>query len=224
MKNAIIVIIILAVYGGSLVFKSHEIERRKSVYIPTTYDLHKKNGIPVTIEEVKRGTFQKFITVTGEISGLEFKSSVAPFIKHQVRNGSRARLELKEGEKVIWGNVSAISASPGLLTGLHEMTIHFKQKVSAAQQFVTVDIPVKEIPGAVLVPREAVSNRGQKPFVYILEDKNITKKYIELAGSNPDVYWIKSGIVPNQKVITSDTRYFSGGEFVKVVNEARKEL
>lgn len=223
MKNILLAIVILALYAGSLLYKNEQIEEKKRAYIPTTYELQKKNGIPVEVDQARRSKFQEFITITGTAQGSELKSSVAPFVRRQISVGAAARLELGPG-KIIEGKVTSVSGSPMLLTGLFEVTVGFNQRLPKDLGAVTVDIPVKEVSNVIVVKREAVSHREEKPVVFVLEGQNLKKKYVELAGGNPDVYWIKKGLNQDETVIISDTRYFVGGELVQVVNETRKEL
>lgn len=224
MRTMIVAIIILALYGGSLILKNNQIEKSKRAYIPTTYNLQKKNGIPVTVDQVQKGKFQDFITISGKISQGELKSFVAPFVRKQIRVGAGARLELNEGDKIIHGRVHAVSNGPSLLTGLYEVRVVFDQHLPKNLGAVTVDVPVREVARVLIIPRQSVSNRESKPAVFVIENNKLIKKTVEIAGANADVYWIKSGLSLNQIVVTSDTRYFSGGEFVKVMNETRKDL
>lgn len=223
MKNILLAIVFLALYAGSLFYKNIEIEKKKATYIPTTYDLQKKNGIPVVVDKVLRDKFQEFITITGKAEGKTLSSSVAPFVKRQIKVGSSARLELEPGH-AIEGRVTKVSASPSLLTGLYEVTVVFNQNLPKEITSVTLDIPVKEVRNVLVVRREAVSHREEKPFVFSLEGNNIKKKYIEIAGGNSEFYWIRKGLEQDETVVTSDTRYFAGGELVQVVNETRNQL
>ena len=223
MRTIIGTVIILALYAGSLIWKNHQIEEKKRAYIPTTYDLQKKSGIPVTVDFVKKGKFQEFITISGNIVNGSLKSSVAPFVRRQIRIGETARLEINHG-KVISGRVVAVSPGPSLLTGLYEVNVEFNRGLPKNLGAVTVDIPVREIGNVLLVPRTAVSNREVKPVVFVMSGNKLTKKVVEIAGSNADVFWIRSGLSIDEAVVTSDSRYFTGGELVKVTNETRKNL
>ncbi|MCM2349250.1 MAG: hypothetical protein NDI69_04460 [Bacteriovoracaceae bacterium] len=224
MKIIVSSIVLLALYGGILIWKNGQIEEKKNTYIPTTYDLQKKNGIPVFVDKVERGKFQDFITISGTIRDGQLKSAVAPFIKNKIRVGAGAKVEFNKGKKQVNGRVSSVSSGPSLLTGLYEVTVNFDQRLPKDLGAVTVDIPVKEVNNVIVVPREAVSVREVKPVVFILENNRLTKKFVQIAGANADVFWIKSGLSQDETVVTSDTRYFSGGELVKVMNETREEL
>lgn len=224
MRTIILLIVIIALYGGSLIIKNNQIEKSKRAYIPTTYDLQKKNGIPVTVEQVQKGKFQDFITISGKISQGELKSSVAPFVRQQIRLGARIKLDLNAGNKIVYGRVNSVSSGPSLLTGLYEVRVVFDQRLPNNLGAVTVDIPVKEVSNVLIIPRQSVSNREPRPAVFIIEGNKLIKKVVEIAGANADVYWVKSGLSLNQTVVTSDTRYFTGGEFVKVMNETRKDI
>lgn len=224
MKYLSIGIVFLALYAGSLFWKNKQIEIKNSAYLPTTYELQKKNGIPVYVAEVKRDKFQDFITITGSFKGGQLKSAVAPMVRNRIRIGARVKLELDNGERKIWGRVNSVSSSPNLLTGLYEVSVSFEGKIPGNLGAVTLDIPVREVSGVLVVPRESVNIRGEKPALFVLENNKLLKKNVEIAGANADVFWIKSGVKENEIIVTSDTRYFSGGEFVKVMTQARNEI
>lgn len=224
MKYLSIGIVFLALYAGSLFWKNKQIEIKNSAYLPTTYELQKKNGIPVFVAEVKKDKFQDFITITGSFKSGQLKSAVAPMVRNKIKIGARAKLELDNGERKIWGRVSSVSSSPNLLTGLYEVSVSFDGKIPGNLGAVTLDIPVREVSGVLVVPRESVNIRGEKPALFVLENNKLLKKNVEIAGANADVFWIKSGVKENEIIVTSDTRYFSGGEFVKVMSQARNEI
>jgi multidrug efflux pump subunit AcrA (membrane-fusion protein) len=224
MKYLGIGIVLVALYAGSLLWKNQVNEIKNSEYLPTTYELQKKNGIPDFVTEVKRDKFQHFITITGIFQNGLLKSAVAPMVRNQIKTGSRAKLELDNGERFVMGRVTSVSSGPNLLTGLYEVTVTFDGNIPKGLGAVTVDIPVKEVNNVLVVPRESVNIRGEKPALFVLENNKLTKKVVEIAGSNADVFWIKSGVKQNETIVVSDTRYFVGGEFVKVMTEAGNEL
>lgn len=227
MKNIIGILILLGAYAGALIFKDHQIQKNKSAYVPTIYELQKKNGIPVMVDKVKKDVFREYITLSGTVSkdGI-LTSAVAPFIKRTLRLGADAFLDLDNGEKRVQGKIISISSSPSLLTGLHDVVVKFNPRlISGSPGEVTVDVPVKELRNVIVVPREGISQRDEKTSAFVLEEGNkISKRIVEIAGSNANEYWIKSGLEADERVITSDTRYFVGGEMVKIMNETRKEL
>ena len=214
----------LVLYGGSLVLKNKEIEAAKNTYIPTTYDIQKKDGRPITVDQVQRGKFQEFITISGDIVNGELKSEVAPFVRRQIRQGAEAHLHLNESGKVLRGKVTSVANGPSLLTGLYQVIVNFRQTLPKHMEGMTVDIPVKEVSNVLILPREAVSQRETKPLVYVVKDNKLIKKTVEIAGANALVYWIKSGLSQGETVVTSDTRYFTGGELVQIVKDTRKDL
>jgi len=176
------------------------------------------------VTEVKRGKFQHFITITGTFQNGLLKSAVASMVKNQIILGSRAKLELDNGDRFVMGRVASVSSAPNLLSGLYEVTVSFEGKIPKGLGAVTVDIPVKEVNNVLVVPRESVNIRGEKPALFVLENNKLTKKVVEIAGSNADVFWIKSGVKQNETIVVSDTRYFVGGEFVKVMTEVGNNL
>lgn len=222
MKALIFTVVLLVVYGGSLILKNQEIERKKSMYIPTTYDLQKKHGKPVIAETVAKGKFQKFITLSGSLKGEELYCDVSPSVRNRIKVGENARYENDENNKVYTGRVESVSKSPSLLTGLYQVKVRFSHKLPKGLGPVTVDVPVNEVPNALIVSREAVSNREVRPVAFVIKDNKLEKRVVEIAGANADVFWIKSGLNAGETVLTSDSRYFSGGELVQIVNEEKR--
>jgi hypothetical protein len=224
MKYIIVLVLILSTYGGALFLKDAINKKNKNVYIPTIYELKKKNGIPVFTDEVERGKFQEFLTLSGKLQqDGTLICFAAPFISRQINVGFTAFLDLENDESRLRGIVSSVSHRPNLLNGLHEVKIQFKQRFRK-ERSVTVDVPFKTRAHAILVPREAISLRGPSPAAFVVKGDELVKTNVEIAAANSKEYWIKSGLLVGEMVVTSDTRYFDGGEKVKVVTEKRVDL
>ena len=223
MKYIIVLVLILVAYGGALVLKDSANEKSKNVYIPTTYELKKKNGTPVFTDKVVIGKFQEFLTLSGKLqTDGSLIAYAAPFISRQIKVGLNAFLDI-DSDKRLKGIVTFVSQGPNLLNGLYEVRIQFAGRFKN-EQSVTVDVPFKTRDHALLVPREAVSLRGKTPAAFVVKDDKLIKTQVEIEAANSKEYWIKSGLQTGQDIVTSDTRYFDGGEKVKVVNEKREEL
>lgn len=223
MKNLLIIIVLVAAYAGALFVKNIQVEKKKNVYVPTIYDLQMKAGIPVEVASVEKGKFQEFLTLSGALERTgELKSSVAPSVRRRITVGSDAILELENGKR-IRGKITSVTG-PNLLTGLYEVTSLFSYRPKRAIHSATLDVPVKEISGVILVPRESVNNREKTPVVFTLSGNTIQKKTIAIAGANAEKYWVKSGLTEREKVVVSDTRYFKGGEKVNPSAVKKEEL
>ncbi len=224
MKYIIALVLILITYGGGLVLKDAANEKNKNVYIPTIYELKKKGGIPVFTDKVVKGKFQEFLTLSGKLQkDGSLISYAAPFISRQIKVGFEAFLDLEHDGKRFKGVVIFVSQGPNLLNGLYEVRIKFSERFNN-ERSVTIDVPFQTRDHAVLVPREAISLRGHSPAAFVVKDNELVKTTVEIAAANSKEYWIKSGLKAGQVVVTSDTRYFNGGEKVKIVNEKREEL
>lgn len=221
MKKLLIAIVLLGIYFGSLFFKNIQVEKAKLVYVPTIYDIQKKQGLPVQVTPVIKGSFREFVTLSGTLgqSGY-FKSSVAPQVMRRVRSGDAAYLNL-EGKR-IKGRIVTVSGGPNVLTGLYEVAADFNARPKAPTA-VTIDVPVTEVKDAVIIPREGINSRGKSPVAFVFEGDSISPRTVEIAGANGEQYWIKSGLRPGEKIVVSDTRKFSGGEKVNAIS-VRNEL
>ena len=221
MKKIILAVVLIAFYFGALFLKNLQVEKAKSVYVPTLYDIQKKQGIPVQTTSVIKGSFREFVTLSGSLQGSgHFKSSVAPQVMRRVRSGDAAFLTL-DGKR-IKGRVISVSGAPNLLTGLYEVSADFNVHPKSTSP-VTIDVPVNEVRGVILIPREGVNSRDKFPKVYVLQGDQIFPRKVEIAGANGEQFWIRSGLKAGESIVVSDTRTFSGGEKVNAIS-VRNEL
>ncbi|MGE3611785.1 MAG: efflux RND transporter periplasmic adaptor subunit [Bacteriovoracaceae bacterium] len=216
MKKLFIALILIVAYFGTLFMKNIQVEKAKNVYVPTIYDIQKKQGVPVHTTTVQKGSFREFVTLSGTLdqSGY-FKSAVAPQVMRRVRSGDGAYLSF-DGKR-IKGRVVSVSGSPNLLTGLYEIAADFNVRLKVASA-VTIDVPVTEVKGAILIPREGINSRGKKPLAFVLERDRISPRTVEIAGANGEQFWIKSGLRAGEIIVVSDTRNFTGGEKVNAIS------
>ena len=215
MKTILLILLGVGLYFSALFIKNVQVEKSKGKYVPTIYDIQKKEGIPVYVTTVEKGSFREFVTLSGKLdqSG-RFSSSVAPQVMRKVRGGDLAYLSING--KPIKGRIASVSGAPNVLTGLFEVSADFNIRPKAVSS-ITIDVPVTEIKGAILVPREGLNLRGPRPVAFVLDGKEIHPRPVEIAGANGEQYLIKSGLKPGEQIVVSDTRNFSGGEKVKSI-------
>ncbi len=215
MKHFIFVSIIGALYAASLYIKDLDLQRKKGVVTPTTFAIRSKTGTPVVTTKVERREFSNFVIVTGQATGSRIEASVAPQIAAKIKSGAVASIRLDE-EK-IYGNVTSINRKVNYLSGLNSLTVSFGNKKIKPSLYV-MEIESTKLPRALVLKREAVSQRGGIFHVYLVnKDRTIRRQDVEIEGSNELYYAISSGLKAGDEVVLSDLRYLNNGEKINVV-------
>ncbi|MFA7614222.1 MAG: hypothetical protein WCY48_08280 [Candidatus Caldatribacteriota bacterium] len=223
MKGIIAIIVILAVYAGALLWKGAEVDRKRAMTYPSIYELHKENGVPVFTEKVVRGKFQQFLTLTGRFHEGVFKASVTPQDSAKVKVGQEAIAEVGENKKKLIGVVSRVASRANLLSGLIEVEIRFPQHKDLKGYF-TADVTYQSKNNVVIVTRDSVNLREEKPFVYIVNGDVLKKQEVKLGESNAHYYEILAGLQGGEEIVSSDSRNLRDELKIKVVNELRDNL
>lgn len=223
MKGFIAIIVILAVYAGALLWKGADVDRKRAMTYPSIYELHKANGVPVFTEKVVRGKFQQFLTLTGRFYEGVFKASVTPQDSAKVKVGQEAIAEVGDNKKKLIGVVSRVAPRPSLLSGLIEVEVRFPHHKDLKGYF-TADITYNSKNNVVIVTRDSVNLREEKPFVYIVNGNVLKKQEVKLGNSNAHYYEILAGLLGGEEIVSSDSRNLRDEFKIKVVNELRDNL
>lgn len=223
MKGFIAIVVMLAVYAGALLWKGAEVDRKRAMTFPSIYELHQENGVPIFSEKVFRGKFQQFLTLTGRFQEGVFKASVTPQDSAKVKVGQEAIAEVGENKKKIIGVVSRVASRPSLLSGLLEVEIRFPQHKDLKGYF-TADVTYQSKNNVVIVTRDSVNLREEKPFVYIVNGDVIKRQEIKLGDANAHYYEVIAGLQGGEEIVSSDSRNLRDELKIKVVNELRDNL
>ncbi|HLT23391.1 MAG TPA: hypothetical protein VKZ84_08105 [Bacteriovoracaceae bacterium] len=223
MKGFIAIVVILAVYAGTLLWKGAEIDRKKAMSFPSIYELHRENGVPVFTEEVVRGKFQQFLTLTGKFEGGVYKASITPQDRAKIKVGQEVLAEVGDSKIKLTGVVSRVADRTSLLTGLLDVEVRFPSH-RALKGYFPVDVTYKSKDNVIIVSRDSVNIREEKPFVYIVDGNVLKKQEVKLGKSNAHYYEILSGLNGGEEIVSSDSRNLSDNLKIKVVNELRDNL
>lgn len=220
MKQIIFVIIIGLVYGGSLFVKDQKLQKEKNKVTPTVFTIREKTGTPVNVTEVTKKSFTNTVIVTGNNIGSKIYASVAPKIAFQVKPGSLASIRLNG--KALYGSVVSVDSKANRLSGLHKIVVSFANKKLPTNLYV-MKIETSKTKNTTVVKRDAVSNRGGKNHVYLVnKDLTVTRRDIVTLSDNQDYFAIKSGLRVGDRVVLSDQRYLEDGEKINIIGEIQK--
>lgn len=222
MKGIITIVILLAIYAGSLLWKGTVVDAKKAQHFPSVYELHKTNGVPVYTEKVIKGKFEQLLTVTGRFEGGVFKASVTPQDRSKVSIGQAAIIEVGDEKTRFSGKVSKVSSGANLLTGLIDIEINFPNHPKLTG-YHTADLAYNARNNVLIVSRDSVNLREGKPFIFVVKGDNLEKRAIKIAGSNSLVYQV-TGVSEGEEIVSSDSRNLTDGLKIKVVNELRNNL
>lgn len=220
MKQVIFVIVVGLIYGGSLFLKDQQLQIQKNKVTPTVFTIREKTGTPVKVTEVTRKSFTNNVIVTGNNIGSKIHASVAPKIAHKIKPGALASIRLNG--KSLYGSVVKVEKRANRLSGLHKIVVSFANKKIPTNLYV-MNIETSKTANALVVKRDAVSNRGGINHVYVVnEDLTVERRDIKIISDNQDYYAIRSGLVAGERVILSDQRYLKEGEKVNIVGDIQK--
>jgi len=139
MKKIIFLLVVFIGYGASLVVKDQANQEAKKKDIPTLYSLWEKNGTPVRVASVIKGSLVDTVIVTGNSKKGIITCYVSPDVAQKIKVNSEA--EVVQDDNSYTGFVESVTRTPQLLSGLHEIKIKFKgTKPSSKSALVHVEV------------------------------------------------------------------------------------
>lgn len=214
MKRIIFLILLVVVYGATLVWKDKLNIKEKMKDVPTLYSFWEKNGTPVKIDKIIKGDLVDSVIVTGNYNKGVITCFVSRDIAAQLKTNSHATVA-RDG-LIHEGYVESVSNNQILLTGLHEVRIKF-QNFAPGVKTVLVDVEVGSLKNVNLVSREAISIRGGTPHLFLIENDVAVKKEVKIIGRNKNFYAVNNTVEEGSSVVISDQRYLVDGTKVLLV-------
>ena len=96
MKHLIAVIVIIAIYAGSLLYKDQLLIEEKKIVPLTLNQERKENGTPVNVIDVKVGTLNSYHLISGFLDSNGYlRTEVAREIARSLKQGTKAEVEYK---------------------------------------------------------------------------------------------------------------------------------
>ena len=86
----------------------------------------------------------------------------------------------------------------------------------AANQTVTVDIPIAQAKEMVTVHKDAVIVSGQSYFVFVIENQKAWRRDIKIGAASGERFIVLSGLKPGEIVATHGNEKLKPGKKVKI--------
>jgi hypothetical protein len=218
MKKIIIVLLIIALYPASLMWKAGVREKRKGLTPPTISDVRSRLGTPVYAITLDQSEFRQETLVSGFFNEEgEIVAQVSPQTSSQLKVGQVARISRNDGS-FLNGRVSFVSQKSSLLSGLYEVKISFESSEEFVGKIVVAEVAYKVKRDVNVVPRAGVLTRDGETFAFVVKDGVAKKVLVQIAESNHESYIIKEGISFGDILVVSDQRYLKDGDRINLVD------
>jgi hypothetical protein len=215
MKHLIVTLIVLTVYGFSLVYKDGINKKAAQKEPVTLYTLRAEKGTPIKTIKVKEGTIQNYFQISGFIlKDGSITTEIAREVASRVSIGDYVFIKI--GEKKYTGQITNLSKSQRVMTGLYPVTLKFKGlPVDTIGSLKVAFVPNRTTKNTIILPREAISYRQEEPRVYKVDaDNKIRIEKVKIGTANSDNVSVTMGVTEGEKVVISDQRDLSNNERV----------
>jgi membrane fusion protein (multidrug efflux system) len=140
------------------------------------------------------------------------------FKTHQEeKSPTKVKLKLANGEIFNQdGVVETVEADFDNKTGNIEFRAAFPNPAAILRHGQTGNIVMQQgFPNALIIPQKATFEILDKRYVYVLKaDNSLEQRLIEIAGEQPYVYLVKSGLKPNDRILLEGLRKVHPGQKV----------
>lgn len=161
------------------------------------------------------------VTKIGDIENLQITASVPERYVADLSIGLKAEISLEAYPGIVF-SATVVRISPVLdaTTRTKEVILNFDDKdlrVNAGM-FAKIKLYTVDYAGKIAIPQDALTNQGDKYFLYVVkEDNTVEKREVTLGKNVGGYYQILSGINVGETVVTAGMLTLSNGSSVKVI-------
>ena len=161
------------------------------------------------------------VTKIGDIENLQITASVPERYVADLSIGLKAEISLEAYPGIVF-SATVVRISPVLdaATRTKEVILNFDDKdlrVNAGM-FAKIKLYTVDYAGKIAIPQDALTNQGDKYFLYVVkEDNTVEKREVTLGKNVGGYYQILSGINAGETVVTAGMLTLSNGSSVKVI-------
>ncbi|MDY5124173.1 MAG: efflux RND transporter periplasmic adaptor subunit [Treponema sp.] len=161
------------------------------------------------------------VTKIGDIENLQITASVPERYVADLSIGLKAEISLEAYPGIVFpATVVRISPVLDATTRTKEVILNFDDKdlrVNAGM-FAKIKLYTVDYAGKIAIPQDALTNQGDKYFLYVVkEDNTVEKREVTLGKNVGGYYQILSGINAGETVVTAGMLTLSNGSSVKVI-------
>ena len=155
-----------------------------------------------------------------DVSQVYIQLSVVESVVNDIKEGDEIRLEVPSASSdEIISTVSYVSPSADPMNKLYTVKSYIDNPESKIRPGMSAKatISLESAENAIVIPSNAIINRGDKKFVFVVEDDLAIEKEIETGIDTGEFVEILSGLEFDEKIIIEGQFYVSDGSKVKVV-------
>lgn len=155
-----------------------------------------------------------------DLSSVKVEVGVAEQMVNQIAEGQKVDVMLTAvSPEPLQGTVSTITPTTSQ-TGTYtvKVTMNNGKKLLRPGMLAEVRFITAASSGALLLPRNAVLEKDEEVYVYVVENNVAKKVLVETGIESGEMIEITSGLTEGMQVVTKGQTYISDGETVKVNN------
>jgi HlyD family secretion protein len=154
-----------------------------------------------------------------DLSSVYYEATVAERNALAVRAGQRVSVTLPaNGDDVLEGSVEQLVpvADPGSREFLVRISLPDSRRITRPGVFARGAIVVAEREDAVVVPKDALVDRGDHRVVFVVTDGQAEERVVEVGLTDRTRAEIRSGVEANETVVVVGAQGLRDGDFVRV--------
>jgi RND family efflux transporter MFP subunit len=151
-------------------------------------------------------------------SSVYYEATVPERVALRVRTGQRVEVMVQgDGERPVEGEVERVVsvANPSSRDFLLRIGITGGVGVTMPGMFARGSVVVRESRGAVIVPKDAVVERGGEPCVFVVEGGKARRREVSVGTTDSERAEISSGVKPGESVVVVGAQGLQDGDAVQ---------
>jgi len=174
----------------------------------------------VNVEEGEMASTAQPVVVVVDLSKLYIKIDVPENIISKLAIGQVVMVDIPSAsEKSITGRIETISPTVDQTTRMYSIDIYIEnsEQVIKAGMFANVHLNTDTKENVIAVKSEAVLEKNNKYYVYVLEEDKAVEKEVTVGLDTGDYAEISKGLEKGEIVLTKGQHYVQNGSKVKVI-------
>lgn len=160
------------------------------------------------------------VAVIDGVEQMKVTVSVSEALVPKLAIGDEAGVEVSAVGASFTGTIRAVEKAANMQTQLYTVTLSIPPEVEGllSGMFADVTFHTDGADSAVVIPTEAILTKGDKQYVFVVEDGAARYTEIQTGLTGSGVTQVLSGLTQGQRLVTVGQAYLSDGQEVRVVS------